>query len=433
MAEKKLKIDQLILDLRNPRIREAANQHEAMQQIIDEQDHKLANLAEHIVDNNSLNPMDRLLVLKKDPDGKYVVLEGNRRALALKLLSNPAALSGLQVRSALQRRFEALAARFDKTNVEPLACYEVETRAEGTTWIELRHKGEDEGRGIVGWSTEAISRFKGRDPALQALDFVRQHSALTENQKKSLAEKFPLSTLDQLLSTPAVRARIGVEIKDDKLLTALTADEAIKPLKRIVLDLAEKNINVTQLKSVKQQSDYIASIAPVDMPDLSQKAQDLRPIETIDQSQFVPTAPAPPPPRPIRAQKIAARTVVVPKSCRLNVINNNTLEIYREKLAQFPNAIAVLLRVFMENSVDHYLDANKIPLKVNLPNSSRDVYKSLEAKVREAIAHMVENGAERKNFDGVTRALSVANHPPARLRPQSLCHAQRAGPRRCVG
>lgn len=433
MAEKKLKIDQLILDLRNPRIREAANQHEAMQQIIDEQDHKLANLAEHIVDNNSLNPMDRLLVLKKDPDGKYVVLEGNRRALALKLLSNPAALSGLQVRSALQRRFEALAARFDKTNVEPLACYEVETRAEGTTWIELRHKGEDEGRGIVGWSTEAISRFKGRDPALQALDFVRQHSALTENQKKSLAEKFPLSTLDRLLSTPAVRARIGVEIKDDKLLTALTADEAIKPLKRIVLDLAEKNINVTQLKSVKQQSDYIASIAPVDMPDLSQKAQDLRPIETIDQSQFVPTAPAPPPPRPIRAQKIAARTVVVPKSCRLNVINNNTLEIYREKLAQFPNAIAVLLRVFMENSVDHYLDANKIPLKVNLPNSSRDVYKSLEAKVREAIAHMVENGAERKNFDGVTRALSVANHPPARLRPQSLCHAQRAGPRRCVG
>ena len=90
MAPKNLKIDQLKLDLLNPRIRNAANQHEAMQQIIDEQDHKLANLAEHIVDNNSLNPMDRLLVLK-DPDGKYVVLEGNRRALALKLLSNPAA------------------------------------------------------------------------------------------------------------------------------------------------------------------------------------------------------------------------------------------------------------------------------------------------------------------------------------------------------
>jgi hypothetical protein len=324
VAQKNLKIDQLKLDLLNPRIRNAANQHEAMQQIIDEQDHKLANLAEHIVDNNSLNPMDRLLVLK-DPDGKYVVLEGNRRALALKLLSNPAALSGLQVRSALQKRFEALAARFDKTNVEPLACYEVETRAEGTTWIELRHKGEDDGRGIVGWSTEAISRFKGRDPALQALDFVRQHSALTENQKKTLAEKFPLSTLDRLLSTPAVRARIGVEIKDDKLLTALPADEAIKPLKRIVLDLAEKNINVTQLKSVKQQSDYIASIASVDMPDLSQKAQDLRPIEGIDQSQFVPTAPAPPPPRPIRAQKITARTEVVPKTCRLNVTNTTRL------------------------------------------------------------------------------------------------------------
>jgi hypothetical protein len=323
--------------------------------------------------------MDRLLVLK-DNDGKYIVLEGNRRALALKLLSNPAVLGGLNVRSALQKRFETLAVRFDKTNVEPLACYEVETRAEGTTWIELRHKGEDEGRGIVGWSTEAISRFKGRDPALQALDFVRQHSTLTNNQKQMLAGKFPLSTLDRLLSTPTVREKIGVEMKDDKLLTSLPADEAIKPLKRIVLDLAEKKINVTQLKSVKQQSAYIASIAPMDMPDLSQKTKDLRPIEDIDQSQFVPTVNASPSPKTVRAQKIAPRLVLVPKACRLNVTNNNTLEIYRElgslKLTHFPNAIAVLLRVFMENSVDHYLEKKNIKLKFTPKGSTKEIFKT---------------------------------------------------------
>jgi hypothetical protein len=272
--------------------------------IIDDQDYKLVNLAENIIDNNSLNPMDRLLVIK-DSDGKYIVLEGNRRALALKILANPAVLTGLDVRSALQKRFEAAATRFDKTAIEPLSCFEVAERADASTWIEQRHKSEDEGRGIVGWSAEAIARFTGRDPALQALDFVRQHAELTDSEKTALAGKFPISTLDRLLSTPAVRQKIGVEIKDDKLLTALPAAETIKPLKRIVLDLAEKKINVTQLKKVSQQTDYISQIPPADMPDLSKKETQLRPVEGITQSQFPSPLPQPTP-KPVRAHQSAS-------------------------------------------------------------------------------------------------------------------------------
>lgn len=414
MPAKNLKIGQLQLDLLNPRIGNAASQHEAMQQIIDDQDYKLANLAENIVDNNSLNPMDRLLVVKGN-DGKYIVLEGNRRALALKLLANPAALTGLKLRPALRKRFEAAASRFDRTAIEPLSCFEVAERADASTWIEQRHKSEDEGRGIVGWSAEAIARFTGRDPALQALDFVRRHADLTDKEKTVLAGKFPITTLDRLLSTPAVREKIGIEIKDDKLFTALPATEAIKPLKRIVLDLAEKKINVTQLKKVSQQTDYISKLHRSDMPDLSKRGKDVRPVEDITQSQFKTPAPQPIPKKPARAQKIPERLVLIPKACRLNVTNNNTLEIYKElgalKLKQFPNAIAVLLRVFMENSVDHYLEANKIPLKFRPPNASKDIYKTLEGKVKEAIKHMVANGAEKKYLDGVTRALNDPKHP----------------------
>jgi hypothetical protein len=383
VAAKNLKIDQLKLDLLNPRIGKAANQHEAMQQIINDQDYKLANLAENIVDNHSLNPMDRLLVMK-DGDGKYIVLEGNRRALALKLLANPAALSGLDVRAALRRRFEALAERFDKKLIEPVSCFEVDDRAAASTWIEQRHKSEDEGRGIVRWSAEAIARFTGRDPALQALDFVRQHADLTDKQKISLSDKFPISTLDRLLSTPSIREKIGVDISNDKLLTALPATEVMKPLKRIVLDLAEKKINVTDLKKVSQQKDYISKLAPADMPDLSKKGKEARPVEDINQGQFRSTNTRAIPKNLSRPQKLPERLVIVPKSCRLNVVNNNTLEIYSElsklKLKQFPNAIAVLLRVFMENSVDHYLESNKISLKFRPPKATKDIYKSLEGK-----------------------------------------------------
>jgi len=135
MSAKNLKIDQLELDVVNPRISKANDQHEAMQRIIDDQDGKLGNLAESIVEDG-LNPMDRLLVMKSEGgNGKYTVLDGNRRALALKILKNPNVLTGLDVCSALQKKLEKLAHTFNPKDVEPIACYEVASRADGNSWI----------------------------------------------------------------------------------------------------------------------------------------------------------------------------------------------------------------------------------------------------------------------------------------------------------
>jgi len=73
MTARALKIDQLKLDLINPRISKASSQHDVMQKIIEDQDVKLANLAESIVDEGGLNPMDRLLVIKSEsPSGDFM-------------------------------------------------------------------------------------------------------------------------------------------------------------------------------------------------------------------------------------------------------------------------------------------------------------------------------------------------------------------------
>ncbi len=90
MPAKNLKVDQLQLDASNPRFNKAGGQTEAMQRILEDQDVKLANLAESIAEEG-LNPMDRLLVIKSPARAsKYIVLEGNRRTAALKILRNPA-------------------------------------------------------------------------------------------------------------------------------------------------------------------------------------------------------------------------------------------------------------------------------------------------------------------------------------------------------
>lgn len=410
MSAKNLNIDQLELDVVNPRISKANDQHETMQRIIDDQDVKLGNLAESIVEDG-LNPMDRLLVMKSESgNGKYTVLEGNRRTAAMKILKNPAVLTGLDVRAPLQKKIEKLAQNFDLKTVEPIPCYEVATRAEGNSWIEQRHTGEDEGRGIVRWSGVASSRFRGRAPALQALDFVRQHGNLNEDQKKVIEGRFPITTLDRLLSTPSVRSKIGFEIKDDKLLTSLPPDEAIKPLRRIVLDLAEKTVNVTKLKLKPQQIDYISHIAPADRPNLSKKTTTKRPVEGFSEQDFAGT---PKKTKKAKAPSKTPRTTAIPKSCRLNITNPKIEEIYNElralQLSKHPHAIAVLLRVLLETSVDHYLTKATISLTFPTPGGTK--YKPLKKKVDETITHMVANGADKKEFKGITSALSNDNHP----------------------
>jgi hypothetical protein len=51
----------------------------------------------------------------------------------------------------VRRAMERLSKIFDRTKVEPIIAYEVGSREEGRFWIELRHNGEDDGRGVVGW------------------------------------------------------------------------------------------------------------------------------------------------------------------------------------------------------------------------------------------------------------------------------------------
>jgi hypothetical protein len=344
MPPKPLKLDNLDLDLENPRITLASDQREAMQKIITEQGVKVINLAENIA-ARGLNPMNRFLVMASSP-GKFIVLEGNRRLVAMRLLQKPELIDDMEMSEAFRKRLHKAANGFDIKKLEPLPCFQVNNRAEGNEWLRQRHIGEDQGRGVVDWSAIASSRFRGRDPALQALDFVLQYADLTEDQGELIAGRFPLTTLDRLLSTPSVRSTIGLEIDKGKLLTELPAKEALKPLRRIVLDLAEKKINVSRLKSKLQQEEYVGKLKVSDLPNLAKKSGKPLPVGSIKKSDF--SAKDLPPARTLRPPRKAARTSLIPKGCRMNVTVPKIDGIYGElrtlQLSRHVHAIGVLLR-----------------------------------------------------------------------------------------
>jgi hypothetical protein len=411
MGAIELQIEQLKLDNENPRIASAGSQRDVLQELLDDQQEKLGTLAASIVENG-LNPMERLLVVReKKGSERFIVLEGNRRLAALMILVNPSLLGGLQLKQSLRKRFESLAKSFDRNTSGAVACYEVPTREEGTEWLHLRHTGENEGAGVVRWSGLAASRFRGRDPALQALEFVRAHGGLTQEEQQKITNNFPITTLDRLLSARAVRKQIGVDVKDRKLVSALPAEEVMKPLRRIVLDLAEERVNVSQLKNKEQQIAYIGSFDSASKPDLK-KAAAVRNVDTIDDSEFK----AKPTRKKTTGSDPSARKSVIPKNAKINVQDNKVAEIVKElrtlKVDDFPNAAAVLLRVFLELSVDHYMDAHSIATTYKDPKSGGTNEHPLKKKVSEVVEHLVSaKGCNRKDFAAVIRGLSDDNSP----------------------
>lgn len=412
MPAKSLKIDNLDLDLENPRIKLANDQREVMQKIIDDQKVKIVNLAESIA-AKGFSPIDRCLVMRSTKrKGHYTVLEGNRRVLAAKLLQNPSLVTDLEMAEGHRRRLHRACLAVNPKVIERIDCFVVADRTESVEWIRQRHSGEDEGRGIVGWSGVAVQRFRGRDAALQALDFVGAFAELTEGQASLIAgNKFPLTTLDRLLSTPAVRTALGFEVKEGKLMTELPPEEALKPLRRMVIDLAEKKKTVSDLKSKDQQIEYIDGMKAADRPNLTKRRGHLATIEGISANDFKGAAPV----STKRARSArTARTNVVPKSCKLNITNAKIGKIYGElrilQLSKHVHAIGVLLRVFLEMSVDDYL-VSKAGSTLGVVKNGHTVDKKLAAKVQETINDMVSKGADRKDYKGILAGVGDDHQP----------------------
>lgn len=412
MGPKSVRVSQFVLDTLNPRIAGAANQRDAMQRLFDDQGERLAALADDIVANGA-SPIERLLVMK-DPDdpGKYIALEGNRRILVLKVLNNPHMLGGFEIKSAVKKRLEELSQAFKKNPITSVDAYELGDREQARHWIQLRHIGAGDGRGVVTWSGVATARFRGEEPALQALEFVAKYGGLSEHDEALVRSlDFPITTLDRLIKSRDVRSLLGFGIEKRKLVSGLPADELIKPLKRIVLDLAHKRVTVSRVKNAKDQVSYVHGFEVHERPNLKSTGVP-RPVEEIGASDFKKRTARP---TKKKARDPNDRLTLAPNKPRLNVDNAKTAEIYKElrglRVSEYPHACAILLRVFLELSVDHYLEKAGIPTTyTDRGGSTRD--KSLQIKVQETAEHLVRSGgSQRRDFEGVQRALSVKESP----------------------
>lgn len=151
-GHKNRSIKRLHLDLRNPRLgRPAVNtEADAMTRLLKEFGTKIIGLARSIAEHG-LNPTESWAIVNED--NKYVVLEGNRRLVACRLLDNPRKAPDPQTAATFQRIKQG--ARTTSSYLNP-SCVEFEHRADARYWIHLKHHGAGSGEGTAAWGPEMV-------------------------------------------------------------------------------------------------------------------------------------------------------------------------------------------------------------------------------------------------------------------------------------
>ena len=151
-----INLSELFVNLENPRFDLVENQQKAFDIMLRKMKSKIKNLAHDIV-NYGLNPGKPLLVLKGG-QGKYIVLEGNRRLIAIKLILNP---NTIKLDDKTKKFFQELKKEASNKNLpKKLNCVVFSNKEDVSHWIELEHTGENKGVGQVPWDAEQTARFK---------------------------------------------------------------------------------------------------------------------------------------------------------------------------------------------------------------------------------------------------------------------------------
>ena len=363
MEYRELAIESLLLDTQNPRHEPVDGQREAIKALLDARGApQLLRLAQDIAE---FGPSPIELALVVPTDSLFAVVEGNRRVAAMKLLKNPRLADG----SKIAKQIYELSKR--SVPLEHMGCIVASSRDEARRWIELRHKGIQGGVGIVDWSPEMQVRFSGiysaqRGRALLLTDALenayqndRELLALIETVKAA-----KLTTLGRLVSDPAFRAGVGVEILNGELRSQFPPS-ALRALWYKLLRDLDTHLSVSSLKNKEQRAAYLASLA-----DVQPTADARRPAAPLDEEPEAEPANTkarddkPGAATPKRSQNQRARPMRLFYDVQFRNVQPKTRDVLREaqriELTKFPNAGAVLIRVLVEMVVGEVVQHRKL-------------------------------------------------------------------------
>lgn len=412
-----LPVTSLQLDDRNPRVPLPAGGKASQAALLEDllAHEKVEDLAKEIV-ADGLSPLETLLGIQ---DGKRtLIVEGNRRLAALKLLISPELAPEKYI-----ARFRRLAKQIDLSEIAEVPVLLAPSRTEAAPLLIQKHTRSS----VEKWDLMMQARFYRsliRDGlTLQSLldrygsevsNFLRlaelhdvaKALELPDDVRDAVLDdrRFPASGLERLMEMPSVRKQLQIEFKDDGSFT-VDGDSGlfVRAYTRIVTDLVTKVQDTRSLNTVQEAQAYVdlvlrevktASSAPKPgkrKPTASSELAKADSPKTHDNPKTTSTAKSPPPPSKRRA---ATSKSLVPHGARCTIANPRISAIFVElkglTLVKFPNSSGVMLRILLEQAVGHFLEASgkldAILARGRKENKSKEWYPTLRQLLVELLA-----------------------------------------------
>jgi len=363
----------LHLDAKNPRLgRETSSRapREIIQYLFEHD--KAFEVAESIATRGYF-PNEPLLAIK-DND-QLVVVEGNRRLAALKALREPALLEGTY-----QRQLERLSRQIDDLNDiasvpvtvapsrratdrliagrhigTPVLAWQAENRAsfildkldEGYTNDQLRDQ-----LGFRLADIQAARQTRAIADMARSLDLPEEVKPKLENPRAKI-----FTTLERVFDSSVGRDCLMVEPDPNHGIRGRTTKaQFLRGFTKLVTDVALGKQSSRSLNTNENIREYFKSWDPKDLP---LKKQGSFVAADIIQGRSLASVIIKPPGRAVPKRSPQVSHTVLPRDFKLLYGNDRLRDIRRElvklKREQFPNAGAVLLRVFFELAVLDYL------------------------------------------------------------------------------
>ena len=337
----------------------------------------------------------------------YVVLEGNRRLTALRALETPDTFAGA-IAPGILDGIRLLSTRYRRSPIGEVYCITAKSREEAQPWIDIRHNGESFGAGVVPWGSDEKARNAsrlGRPIKLHTrlLDYMQQGGHLSQAER----ERIKSTNLERVLKSQILKDALGIDVQKGGHFN-IGGDEnyTIRTLRSLFKRLTETSVKKFYTRD--ERDDWVEEFLGT--------LQTAKPTSASAQSPATATAKATG--KPARSRIVKPRERLIPSSCVMRVKDARVRRIENElrelALEDFPNAISVLFRVFIELGVDWYIAQNPLaappmkpvkpnPNNPNRPNKPRDP--SLAQKIRSVKDYLVAtNKMTKQDAQPVKRA-----------------------------
>lgn len=359
---------------------------------------KIQNLAEDIA-TRGLNPSKRPIVMAAPGNKKsFVVLEGNRRLAATKMLETPR-LAGT---SSAIKKFQELSKQ-SVQQPDEIECVVVMDRKEADHWVRMEHGLGKDGTSTLEWGPSEKSRYQervhgeGRYSKSTALVDTLADAGMIDS---ATARKTPITTLDRLLNDPDVRTGLDLDFQNISI-----GDHNRDAVLRVISDLATGSVKVDKVKTKEQRRKYIAKVmADPSSRASASKAQSTSATRSTQRSK---------PQKPHHLRKH-----LIPSDFRPTIKQNRLAEIYDElrrlSVDDYTNAASVLFRSFVEIAVWDYYQRKGWSLTGHLAAAVKKSAKTLasEGHIPQGVESVVIRAADDDDSFISVKALHQFVHGP---------------------